>query len=605
MLRRLAKSPSFRTAAVALFFAALFSVFVEPLHTAGILRLKTGDYNWLWIPTLRSLLGITGAFLLPIIVLARCPGILSQSSIGRGIVSGIIFTILAIACILQMQSIDAFADTLFAVLSILVCLVAWYLILRFPIGRYRFSAKLIYIVIPVATIMIGSVASAYLYKGFLVFSDSQSQLAQAHLLLTGNVTWKIDQGLRDVLAFPYALETVPSYSQYPPGHLMGMALVMAVKLPPVAWGIIMFAVTALLSAQVAGRIAGRSAAILAGALVSLSPLIHMMATNGMNHMTAAALSMATLLCFGGRRSFFQGSPFRLFCGGFCGALLFSTRPLNGAVFGLTWGLIALFGTDRKGFSRAALWGGLGTLIPILCLAWYNHATTGVFYKFPYSSLNPELSRWGFHSDGPYPHNLHRGLQNLTASLFAVDWYALGCPISILSLVVIIAWRMHATKQEWAILILIIAQCAAYVGFHYHDLFIGPRFLFEVIPFFFLLTAVAFQRTLSRPGLRRRLVTTCLAVLMILPLPTAWRFWKVKHGEYVGYQEEIKAIVERVRAARKPAIIYMPIEYSDEKTGDYFPSGTGDPPIYFVRHGKLKEAMKRPELMNLPVYTYPP
>ncbi|HNM45874.1 MAG TPA: hypothetical protein PKH51_02555, partial [Candidatus Sumerlaeota bacterium] len=202
MLRRLAKSPSFRTAAVALFFAALFSVFVEPLHTAGILRLKTGDYNWLWIPTLRSLLGITGAFLLPIIVLARCPGILSQSSIGRGIVSGIIFTILAIACILQMQSIDAFADTLFAVLSILVCLVAWYLILRFPIGRYRFSAKLIYIVIPVATIMIGSVASAYLYKGFLVFSDSQSQLAQAHLLLTGNVTWKIDQGLRDVLAFP-------------------------------------------------------------------------------------------------------------------------------------------------------------------------------------------------------------------------------------------------------------------------------------------------------------------------------------------------------------------------------------------------------------------
>ncbi|MCC7390868.1 hypothetical protein IT571_00745, partial [Candidatus Sumerlaeota bacterium] len=297
MLRRLARSPSFRTATVALFFAALFSAFVEPLHTAGILRLKTGDYNWLWIPTLRSLLGLAGTLLLPIIVLARCPRIISQSSIGREIVGGIIFTIIAIACILQMQGVDAFADTLFAILSILVCLIAWYLIFRFPISRYRFSEKLIYIVIPVATILIGSAASAYLYKGFLVFSDSQSQLAQARLLLTGNVTWKIDQGLRDVLAFPYALETVPSYSQYPPGHLMGMALVMAMKLPPVAWGIIMFAVTALLSAQVAGRIAGRSAAILAGSLVSLSPLIHMMATNGMNHMTAAALSMATLLCF--------------------------------------------------------------------------------------------------------------------------------------------------------------------------------------------------------------------------------------------------------------------------------------------------------------------
>jgi hypothetical protein len=208
----------------------------------GDLTLQTGEYLWVWQLGLRASLACLGA--VAILVLAapfggarRAGGWLRTAQGG-----GLFFVALAL---FSMQYFNnATLDPTIALLAVGVgALGAWILLrpgedppLAARLGRW--AAQGGGCALPWLAAGAGAAVMVYswrvLYQDQPVVTDSQSQIAQARLLLAGHWRLAVPQALRDVICFPYAVKLAPSYSQYPPGYILPLMGVIGLKLPPQA-----------------------------------------------------------------------------------------------------------------------------------------------------------------------------------------------------------------------------------------------------------------------------------------------------------------------------------------------------------------------------------
>jgi hypothetical protein len=284
-----------------------------------------------------------------------------------------------------------------------------------------------------------------------------------------------------------------------------------------------------------------------------------------------------------------------------------TRPPTGLAHGLVWAAVwaALWFIHRTGagyhtpdsrrtLARAAMWTVLGLALPAAVFMIYNAHTTGHPLRMAYMVRSPEVHRLGFRSEGPLAYSPLDALNNLAANLATLNFLLLGWAIG--SWTALLVWwkRTRLARPEVVIIALVAGQTMIYVLYHYHDLYLGPRFLFETVPFLVLLAAWGLAPTIRRGGSAACLMVAVLALLAVGGQVRGVDYWWPRFSPIVAEQSALERFMRELEPLERPTVVLLRHPY-DEMIGRWFPSDRDRPPLYFVLEKNQARARALPEL----------
>jgi dolichyl-phosphate-mannose-protein mannosyltransferase len=283
------------------------------------------------------------------------------------------------------------------------------------------------------------------------------------------------------------------FPQYPPVTSACLAIGMLVGVP---WLIepVMGTLALLAIGLIAARLYDRKVATLAVVLGALSPFYSYLAASYLSHAIALfflSWGLWALVCFA------QGGRDRLLpIAGILFGMATMTRDLVALLF-VALAVLAVLALHwrnlRRDWRRWVLPGA--QFIGVLCVFGaarlaLNLVLTGDALVSPRTLFSP-ADHWGFGPNvGFYGgHTLAAGFVTLDELLtvLAIDLY--GWPIMLtlaVLLVPFLAWR--ARLADWLLLGLAAAITGSFIGYFYHGIYLGPRYLFETLPFLLMLTA---------------------------------------------------------------------------------------------------------------------
>ncbi len=245
---------------------------------------------------------------------------------------------------------------------------------------------------------------------------------------------------------------------------------------------------------IAARLYNRQVATLAVLLGTLSPFYTYLAASYLSHTIALfyfVWGLWALLRFAqGRAIWNMALSATLF--GMAGltrdlvALLFVAVMLPGVLL-LSWHSL------RQEWKRWLL-GGLfffAVALFFLCISLgFNELLTGNIFITPRFLFFPG-DHWGFGQGvGFYgQHTLAAGFVNLDEllTILAIDLFGWPFYFSFAFLVMPFLTR-RAMSADWLLLAAAVVMTSAYIGYFYHGIYLGPRYLYETLPFLLMLTA---------------------------------------------------------------------------------------------------------------------
>jgi hypothetical protein len=235
--------------------------------------------------------------------------------------------------------------------------------------------------------------------------------------------------------------------------------------------------------------------LLALVLGALSGFYIYLAASYLSHAVALFFAVYCLLFFARFDKYQRGSDLALAVVFACA--LFLTRELSGLVIG---GITAAFVILANRRALMAEWRRLllGALLAALALVittniyiLYNTFQTGDPLTAPRAIFSPS-DRYGFGQDiGFYgQHTLAAGLVILDQLLTALQTTLYGWPFYLTLALLPCAYlvRRHITRWDIFFGAMIALLLALQVGYFYHGIYLGPRYLYEALPFLLLLTA---------------------------------------------------------------------------------------------------------------------
>ncbi|WP_420633503.1 ArnT family glycosyltransferase [Candidatus Palauibacter sp.] len=335
--------------------------------------------------------------------------------------------------------------------------------------------------------------------------DSMVQLFQAKIFATGNV-WVPAPDLNAFFATQHMVSDAGRwYSQYPPGHPAALTLGVWLGIPwlvPILFSL----VSAWLVIDTARRVFGEAVARVTGVLLVCAPFFWFMGASYMNHVSSHLYIALFLWCFvrwvgAGTRASRADATRRVWilAAGVALGAAFVTRPLTALAVGgaLT---VPAFRVAGSSWRSAALLGGVGFLSIASLYLVFNAATTGDAFMTGYVRLWGEAHGLGFHaSPGGDAHTPLTGLHNEIIDLGLLHAFLLEWPIPALApLGIFLAAGWSTERWEGWLLGGLLAIPAAYFFYWHRDAFLGPRYLYEGLPFLLPLLAK------SLLGLRRNL-----------------------------------------------------------------------------------------------------
>lgn len=340
--------------------------------------------------------------------------------------------------------------------------------------------------------------------------DELCYIFQAKLLASGHVTGKIP-AVEEAFTFwntPFLYTNGERWASfYPFGHPLMLAIgevFGALRLMPSLVGAGCVALVYL-----AGRrMYGGGTALLAAALLLSSPFFLMTTSNFMSHNTAAFYMLVSLLFILKRE---RPLLYGLIAGVFFG-LLFNTRPLTALSLVPGFGALLLLYLVPHGDRRAALVQGasfaVGGLLMLGAYYLYNYGITGDPFRNPYEA-GGSISTWlGFSGR----HTLELGLQNEQTDLATLVLVLNGWP-RYLGLFFVMLPFVIGTRNRWDYFCLACAllQTGSLVLYEAAGIMHGPRYWYESLPFFILLSARGVQCAIGlfidlASAARRRLST---------------------------------------------------------------------------------------------------
>lgn len=284
------------------------------------------------------------------------------------------------------------------------------------------------------------------------------------------------------------------FSQYPPGTSAVLAIGFFLRLPWIVepalgalalWGVY----------RIGCRLFSRSVACLAVCLGAISAFYSYLAASYLSHTVALCFGVYFVLFL---LRFADMHRVRDLCiaAVFWSALLL-TRELSAAVIGVGAALFILI-VYRRSLLRdrlqmlTAAFSALGVaLLGLALYVLYNRMQTGDALTTPRALFSP-ADRYGFGAGiGFYgQHTLAAGLVILDQLLTVLQIDLFGWPFYLTLAFVPLAFLRRSAQHtwDWFCLVLFAALTLAQVGYFYHGIYLGPRYLYDTLPFVLLLTA---------------------------------------------------------------------------------------------------------------------
>jgi hypothetical protein len=294
------------------------------------------------------------------------------------------------------------------------------------------------------------------------------------------------------------------FSQFPAG---GPAMVALGTLIGAEWAIdpIFGAVSVMLFGALLRHLEARPGVAFASLLLfAFAPFAAFMSGSHMNHVTGLTWVLAGMI---GLTRVTSGSVPRVRDGLLLGlgfGMAATIRPSDAFVFALPAGCWLLACAARSGSWRAVIGAVIGVLGPVAALLGVNAATTGSPLTFGYSAYWGVAQGFGFHAT-PWgdQHTPARGLELLNLYFVRLQSYLFETPVpSLLPAIAALALIRRLAAFDRYLLV----SAGLLVGFYFaywHDgYYLGPRFMFPLVPLLALWTARGFALVAERwPGPR--------------------------------------------------------------------------------------------------------
>jgi len=380
---------------------------------------------------------------------------------------------------------------------------------------------------PLATALLLAAASLGLYalvarlvlSGRPLLIDEIIQVWQARVLAAGRL-WV---PMPELPEFTSAMHLVDHegrrFGQFPMG---GPAMLALGALVRAEWlvGPVFGAASAALAWQLFRRIEPRPAVAFGAALIlALAPFTVFMAGSHMNHVTTLAWLLVAMVGLAGATG--SDRP-RLRDGLLAGlglGVAATIRPVDAAAFALPAGIWLAHQAWRTRHPAAFLASGVGVALPMALLLASNAATTGDPLRFAYTVLWGASHDLGFHAT-PWGevHTPWRGVELVNLYFLRLHQSFLELPIpSLLPAGLALLLSRRVTAFDRYLLASGGLLCGLYFAYWHDGFFLGPRFLYPLVPVLALWTARALPAltdALRAPLLQR---AACYAALACVPL----------------------------------------------------------------------------------------
>ncbi len=326
--------------------------------------------------------------------------------------------------------------------------------------------------------------------------DEMDQLFHARMFLEGRVTVPTPAPL-EAFDLTHMLSEHAWYSLYPPGHTLLLSAGLALGAPWIVnalFGSLGVVLLYWIGREVYGEGVGRVAAVLGAA----SPFLLLMSSSYMNHTTTAFFFLSFCLFFA--RMERRGGVLNALVAGAALGYAATIRSIDVVAAAPMAVLAAVRLLPRGRVPRRA---GGGPPWPILCgialaafalpvagLLAFNDATNGSPWLSGFEALNGPNSLPGFGHSGwtGTPHTPALGLQATWKNLASLHQYLYGWPIPSLMVAIVGFGWMRPRLWDWLLAASAAALALAYATYWYHDLTLGPRFLYTASGPLVLLTA---------------------------------------------------------------------------------------------------------------------
>lgn len=333
--------------------------------------------------------------------------------------------------------------------------------------------------------------------GLSLLIDEMSQTLQARMLVQGRLWTPVPQPVEFFSTQHMLYHEGRSFSQFPPGGPAAIALGTLVN---AEWlvGPVFGTMSVLLWAVWLRRTGEPAATALAAlALFALAPFTLFMAGTRMNHVTgttlllAASIALVTLTATGTRPPRARTRVLLGLACGLCYGLAATIRPVDAAAFALPGGawLLARAVRDRTRIAELLL-AGVGVALPLAFVFWFNAETTGHPTLFGYQLLWGKAHDLGFHM-APWgvEHTPVRGFELVANYFLLLQRHFLETPVpALLAMCGAFALARRTSGPDRYLIAASFLLVASYWAYWHAGKFLGPRFLYPLLPMLALWTA---------------------------------------------------------------------------------------------------------------------
>lgn len=321
--------------------------------------------------------------------------------------------------------------------------------------------------------------------------DEQVQVWQARILASGHL-WSPSTGHPELFGVTNVVDHGGKvFSQFPVG---GPAMLALGSLVGAEWLVgPVFAALGLWWWGSTLRRTGEAPRSATGALLLLAfaPFAVFMSGSHMNHVTSLAWILAGMAGLAAVTTSPTPRPLAALASGLGFGLAATIRPVDAMAFGAPAGLwlFARALRDRKHLLECAL-AAVGMALPILAMCWVNAETTGHPFLFGYTLLWGPEHGLGFHQVpwGP-AHTPLRGVELINLYLLQLQVRFLETPFpALLPALAVLAFGSRFRPFDRYLLISGAAILGAYWAYWHNGNFLGPRFVYTLLPVATLLTA---------------------------------------------------------------------------------------------------------------------
>jgi len=346
-------------------------------------------------------------------------------------------------------------------------------------------------VLGTAALLLFAIVAKLVLSARPLLIDEIVQVMQAHIFAEGSLA----RPAAEHPEFFSALHVVDVggkvFSQFPPG---GPLMLLPGVLAGVEWmvGPVCGAIAVVAFWHfVRGVEASPGRALGAAVLFAAAPFMAFMAGSHMNHVpTLAWLCVALWALHRVTRDDRSPGGLGLLCG-FSLGMMAAIRPVDGAAFAVPAGVWLLSRTLAGRMTWTALLAaGVGVAIPMSGVVAYNGATTGNPLLFGYELLWGPTHGLGFHR-APWgvTHTPGRGLELVSLFFLRLQTYLFETPLpSLVPAAVALILARRVAPIDRYLLVSSGLLVAGYFAYWHDGFFLGPRFVYLLLPLLTLWTA---------------------------------------------------------------------------------------------------------------------